>query len=156
MFDGRLFKPVNWKSVHTHMDIVKYTSRCESEAEIVTVNFPDVGKDRGQRSWLALADEKARELKIDFIYDYTDTGLEAEFHSKQDCNAVLAAMATEWKQILIESLGYYIDLSYAMSTGEFGGNYDLDAFQRDINHIAKDYGLTLGEIAEIHPLVNDL
>jgi hypothetical protein len=138
------------------MDIVKYTSRYESSYEIVTVNFPDGLTDRAKSAWVELADEKARELKIEFIYDYTDTGIEVEFYSKQDCEAILAAMTPDWKQALIESFNYQISMSHAVFSGELGHKYDPEGFQKDINRIASDYGLTVDEIAEVHPLVNDL
>lgn len=96
------------------MDLVQSPYQSGSEPELLELRFPDYlsqGEEADARypqtpriQWKQLATEKAAELGIEFGMRNTADGLQAVFHTADDCNALVAAMQPEWHGRLMKGL----------------------------------------------------
>lgn len=143
------------------MDIIRYTSRCESGSEIVKINFPDSlsqgsrenHRDSPRATWIKLADEKARLHNISFVYDLTKDGLEVEFLSPEDADAIFNAMAPEWQQRLIESFGYL--LRFTLNYYESPYSENPPEPESEMRYWAELYDIPLKVMLDYYPDYRD-
>lgn len=134
------------------MQLERSAYQSGSEPELLTVRFSDSVTDAFDRgviknpksAWHNLATETAKRLNIDMqIRDLEDGSLAAAFLTSKDCNRLIAAMQPDWKERLLDGLGYEVWI-YSIAFHE-----NREALDRSIEKLSEEYELDPSDFEEM-------